>query len=234
MRRCLVAIVLVIAACGADSPSRADQGRAIADAAGLPKDVGDFFASAAAGTTATYRLTRQTTGADGKPLQVTVTQRPPDLRVDQFSADGTVDSTIAVDGHGYQCTMTAGQWQCGELGNADTASSAVFGPDAVQAAKDKIAQQVADFDFRVEGRTIANVAARCLVTTRKPGQASDSAGGTTATLCISPEGVILEIDTPAGTESALDYTTTIPPDAFALPAAVGASSAPTSASSTSS
>jgi hypothetical protein len=110
-------------------------------------------------------------------------------------------------------------------------SGAVFGPDAVQATKDKIAQRVADFDFRVENRTIANVTARCLVTTRKPDASSDPTLGASATLCISPEGVILQIETPGGTESAVDYTTTIPGDAFALPAPV--SSTKTSSASSS-
>ena len=84
----LVAALVAIAACGGGSPSKADQGRSIAEGAGLPKDVAAFFALASSGVDATYRLTVQTVDTAGKPLQLTTTQRLPDARVDTFNADG--------------------------------------------------------------------------------------------------------------------------------------------------
>lgn len=217
MRRWLGLLLLAALACGGGGPSASDQGRSIAQAAGLSKDVADFFALATSGLQATYRVTLQTKDSSGQPLQLTTTQRPPDARFDAFNADGTIDSTIATGGKSYQCTMQANRWDCGELG-ISAPSGQVFGGDAVKSAIDAFRSRADDYDFRIEDRTIANVAARCLVTTRKPGHESDSTLGASATLCLSHEGVILSIDSPSASITATDYTTTIPNDAFTLPA----------------
>ena len=215
------AIILVaLAACGSHSESKADQGRSIAGAAGLPKDVADFFALAAAGTEATYRVSLDTTDSAGQQLQVTTTQRPPDVRVDTFHADGTIDASLALKGHHYQCTMAAGQWQCGDLGVSSSASGEVFGVTAVQLAIDRFKARAADYDFRVERRIIVNEQATCLLTTRKPGHDQDPSLGTAATLCLSPQGAILSAEVPSGSLTASSYTTTIPDDALTLPAPV--------------
>jgi len=165
-----------------------------------------------------------TTDAAGNKLQVTTTQRPPDVRVDTFHADGTIDSTLALEGHRYQCTMAANQWQCGDLGISSSNNDEVFGATAVQLAIDRFKQRAADYDFRVEDRTIANVKATCLLTTRKAGHDQDPSLGTSATLCLSPDGAILSADVPSGKLTASSYTTTIPDDALRLPAAVSSSS----------
>jgi hypothetical protein len=227
--RWLLVVLVVAAACGGNSQTKADQGRSIAEAAGLSKDVTDFFALAASGTNATYRSTIETTDTTGKPLQVTTTQRPPDHRFDTFHADGTIDSTISVGGHSFQCAMTANHWDCGELGRKPSTDSEVFGPTAVQGAIDGFRKRANDYDFRVEERKVAGIAARCLITTRKPGREQDPSLGASATLCVSPEGVIVLVEVPAGSVTATAYTTTIPSDAFNLPAPVGApsTSAPT-------
>ena len=216
--------MLALAACSSHGESKADQGRSIADAAGLPKEVADFFALAASGTQATYRVSLNTTDAAGNKLQVTTTQRPPDVRVDSFQADGTIDSTLALQGHRYECTMAANQWQCGDLGVASSSGDEVFGATAVQLAVDRFKQRAGDYDFRVERRTIANVSATCLVTARKPGHDADPSLGATATLCLSPQGAIVSAEIPSGTLTASSYTTTIPDDALTLPAPVSSSS----------
>lgn len=210
-------VLLVVAACGGNGPSKEDQARSIAQQAGLSPEVAEFFALASSGLTATYRSTVDTKDAKGQPLQITTTQRPPDARFDAFHADGTIDSTILTGGQSYQCTMANSHWDCGALGTK-AATGNVFGPDTVKAAIDRFKDRAADYDFRVESRTVANTTAQCLVTTRKPGHDSDSTLGTTATLCLSPEGVILLVDVPTGSLSATDYSTTIPDDAFDLPA----------------
>ena len=231
VRRCLVLLILGVAACGGSAQTKADQGRSIAEQAGLAPDVATFFSLATSGAQATYRSTIETTDTTGKPLQVTTTQRPPDTRFDVFHADGTVDSTITVDGHSYQCTMTANHWDCGDLGPAPLTSAQVFSPAAVQKAIDSFRQRANDYDFRVEDRSMVSVTARCLVTTRKPGHDQDSSLGASATLCLSPEGAMLLVDVPSGSITATAYTTTIPADAFTLPAPVtpDASSAPPTA-----
>lgn len=222
-RRLAVLVLAGLAAltgggCGGGGPSASDQGRSIAETAGLPKDVADFFALATTGLTATYRVTRQTTDTSGQPLQLTTTQRPPDTRFDAFHSDGSVDSTIATGGRSYQCTMQAMHWDCGELGTSASSSGQAFDADTVKHAIDAFKARTADYDFRTETRTIANVTAHCLVTTRKPGHESNSALGATATLCLSPEGVILSVEIPTGSLTATEYSTTIPDDAFNLPA----------------
>ena len=213
-------VAFVLAACSGHQETRADQGRSIAEGAGLPKNVADFFALAAAGTQATYRVALATKDSGGNPLQVTTTQRPPDVRVDTFHADGTIDSTLSLSGHRYQCTGAAERWQCGDLGPATSDPNEVFGPTSVQLAIDRFKQRADDYDFRTEGRTIANVRATCLVTTRKPGHNQDPSLGATATLCLSPEGAILSAEVPSGTLTASSYSTTIPDDALQLPAPV--------------
>jgi len=213
-----------LTACGGGGASKADQGRSIADQAGLPKDVADFFALAATGTEATYRVSLDTTDAKGAKLQVTTTQHPPDVRVDTFHADGTIDATFSTKGQRYECTRANDQWQCGDLGPASASSDDVFGASAVQLAIDRFRQRATDYDFRVDHRTIANVGATCLVTNRKAGHDQDPSLGASATLCLSAEGAILRAETAAGTLSASSYSTDIPADAFALPAPISSSS----------
>jgi hypothetical protein len=213
-------VLLVVAACSGHAQTKVDQGRSIAEQAGLSKEVAAFFALAASATNATYRSTVETSDATGKPVQVTTTQRPPDSRFDTFHADGGVDSTILLSGHSYQCTMAANHWDCGELGPTPTSGAQVFSPSAVQKAIDGFRQRANDYDFRVEDRPLVGVTARCLITTRKAGHDQDSSLGASATLCLSPEGAVMLVETPSGSITATAYSTTIPNDAFTLPAPV--------------
>jgi hypothetical protein len=224
-------VLLGVVACGGASQTKADQGRSIAEQAGLAPNVASFFALAASAANATYRETIETTDATGKPMQVTTTQRPPDSRFDTFNADGTVDSTIAVGGRTYQCTMAANHWDCGELGPSPSTNAQVFNPTAVQGAIDRFRERVNDYDFRVEDRPMVGITARCLITTRKPGREQDPSLGASATLCLSPEGAVVLVEVPSGSITATAYTTAIPGDAFTLPAPVTptSSSAPTTA-----
>jgi hypothetical protein len=220
-RRVLVIVaLLVVGACSSSGPSKADQGRSIAESAGLPKDVADFFAAATKAPTAAFRVSYDLTDANGKPSQVTLTQQEPKRRLDVFHADGTIDSTIGTGAHNVQCTKTGDTWQCGDLGGDPGAKQAngVLDPDALRAATDRLRERAADFDFRIEARTIAGATARCLVTTRKPEAASDPSLGASGTLCLSDEGALLLGETPTGRFEAKEYTTTIPADAFDLPA----------------
>jgi hypothetical protein len=220
-RRVLVIVaLLVVGACSSNGPTKADQGRSIAEGAGLPEDVADFFASATAPASAAYRVSYDVADQQGKSSQVTVTQKPPQRRVDVFHADGSIDSTLASGGRSYQCTKTGATWQCGDLG-ADPSSqlaNGVLDTDALRAAADRLRERAADFDFRIETRTIAGAAARCLVTTRKPEAASDPSLGASGTLCLSDEGALVLGETPTGRFEAKEYTTTIATDAFDLPA----------------
>jgi hypothetical protein len=212
----LGAVALLAAGCSSDGSSRADQGRSIASEAGLAPDVADFFATATATDHGDYRLSYASTDSDNQPLQITITSRGADNRIDLFHADGTIDSTIRLGGTTYQCTKTS-EWQCGAVETGSATAGGVFDPDTVRHALDQLRLRAEDYDFSVESRTIAGAGAQCLVTTRKPGH-DDPALGAAATLCLSAEGAQLLVAVPSGTIEASDYTTTLPPDAFDLPA----------------
>ena len=215
-----VLAVFAVGACSSGGPTKADQGRSIAEDAGLPSDVADFFAAATTASTAAFRVAYDITDPDGKPSQVTLTQQPPKRRVDVFHADGTVDSTIGTGARNVQCTKTGDTWQCGDLGGTvgSQPTDGILDPNALRTAADRLRERASDFDFRVETRSIAGASARCLVTTRKPEAASDPSLGASGTLCLSTEGALLLGETPTGRFEAKEYTTTIPPDAFDLPA----------------
>jgi len=84
----------------------------------------------------------------------------------------------------------------------------------------------ADYDFRVEQRSVANANATCLVTNRKPGHDQDPTLGASATLCLSAEGVPLLVQTPTGSVTAVEYSTTVPDNAFDLPASPTTTTSP--------
>lgn len=235
-------LTVVAAACSSSAPSRADQGRSIASAAGLRDDVGEVFALALQGASATYTVTYTTKDSAGNEVQLTVTQRPPDRRIDDFRPDGTIESTFRLGSVAYQCTKQPGNdgaWTCGALAT-DTggggSSTDPLSPDTLRAAIANFSQRAADFDFRVEHRSIIGIDARCLVTTRKPTSASSDATGT-ATLCVAPDGGLLAVEVPTGSFSATAYSTSVDAQSLQLPASpdgpASASGAPSSPSSTS-
>jgi hypothetical protein len=220
----LLAVLAVgaVGACSSSGPTKAEQGRAVAESAGLPEDVADFFEAATATPSAPFRVSYDLTDDQGKTSQLTVTQQPPKRRVDVFHPDGTIDSTIGTGAENVQCTKTGETWRCGNLGvdPARQQSDGVLDADALRRATDRIRERATDFDFRIESRTIAGAAARCLVTTRKPSAASDPSVGGSGTLCLSNEGAQLLGETPTGRFEAKEYTTVIAPDAFDVPAPV--------------
>lgn len=233
---------LVLAACTSSGPNRADQGRSIASGAGLSGEVGDLFALVLQGVDATYTVTYSTKDSAGKDLQLTVTQRPPDRRIDDFQPDGTIESTFRLGSVAYQCTKPPGQdgaWTCGAIGSdtggAGGTSADPLDPATLRGAIDGFRQRAADFDFRVEHRTIIGIDARCLVTTSKGAASSSSAAMVSATLCVAPDGGLLAVDVPSGSFSATAYSTTVDESSLRLPATPDApASSPPRASSASS
>lgn len=231
------------AACSSSGPSRADQGRSIASAAGLSADVGDVFALVLQGASATYTATYATKDSAGNDLQVTVAQRPPDRRVDAFTADGTIESTFRLGAVAYQCTKPSGAgapWTCGALATdtgAGGSGTDPLAPDAVASAVDTFRQRANDFDFRVEHRPIAGIDARCLVITPRSAAAQSSAASSSTSLCVAPDGGLLAVDKPSGSFSATAYSTTVDASSLQLPASpdgpasASDSSSPTSPSS---
>lgn len=212
-----------LAGCGDDpapEEQRADQVGGAATEAGLPDDVAAFLADAAEGT-GTFRVVYEVADPEGGATQrVTITQRPPDRRVDVEQADGAAQSTIGTAGGTTSCTRAAGDepWRCEPAAGGPT--DGAFDPEVVSALADALAEQASSYDFTVEDRTVAGVAARCLVTTLRSG-VDDPALGSTGTLCTSAEGARLLTETPSGTLRAIEYSTTVDDGAFALPDAAG-------------
>jgi len=238
-----VASVLLLA-CGGGGPSRADQGKSIASDAGLGADVADLFALALQGPSATYTLTYSTKDTAGAATQLTVTQRPPDRRVDVFAADGTIESTFRLGSVAYQCTKESRgvgapdpkspTWVCGRIGGAIGGAAGATDPlsgDSVKAAIDAFKARAADYDFRVEHRTIVGIDASCLITTRKAGHDQDPALGASATLCVAPDGAVLSVEVPTGAYAATAYSTTVDANTLELPAPADNPTGTSSASS---
>lgn len=209
---------LPAAACGDEGnptagDERADQVREAVEAAGLDDDVVDVLAAAAGVVDSTHRVTYE---IDGQV--VVVTQRPPDRRVDVRSADGTVDATFSVGGRAIACTDPAGDepWRCDDLGRP--AADSGFDPAAVSELASTLASSAVAYEFTVEERELVGTAARCLVTSLRPGATADPSLGDTGTLCIADTGAILLVERPAGTLRATSYSADVPDDAFEVPA----------------
>ena len=169
--------------------------------AGFADDVTDVLADAAAAVDATFSVTYAVESGT-----VTVTQRPPDRRVETTSDDGTVDVVVTIDGTTSACTDPPGDEpvRCDELGRAP--AEGVFDADAVAELTDALAADTG-YELAVEDREVAGVAARCVVTDPPD-----------ATLCVADTGAILLVERSVGTVRATAYTTDVPDDAFTLPA----------------
>jgi hypothetical protein len=221
----LVATSVVLVACSG-SDGKADQAEAIASSAGLGNDVAAFVARATTAADGTFTVTYKTTATDGSAQQITVAQRPPDRRVDVYLANGSIESTIRTRGTSYQCTKGE-TWTCAPFEAQGTNDDGVLDAKTVSAAVQQLTKRAADYDFRVEDRTLVGVTAQCLVTTLKPGH-SDPSLGASATLCLAPSGAQLLVDVPRGKLEASDYRADVAADAFSLPAEPASSTASSS------
>jgi hypothetical protein len=212
--------LLLATACGDDGPDaddrRADQVGGAATDAGLPEEVVTFLADAAAAD-GTYRVAYDVADPEGGPPQrLTITQRPPDRRIDVEAADGRAEATIGTADGTQACTRAAADepWRCEPVAGA--AADGAFDPEVVAALAESLAADAGSYDFAVEDRTVLGVAVRCLVTTLRAG-IDDPALGGTGTLCTSAEGARLLTETPSGTLRAVEYTTSVEDDAFVPP-----------------
>jgi hypothetical protein len=213
-----VAVATALVGCGEDEPTageaRADQVRSAAEEAGLPGEVVDVLATAAAAVDATYRVAYEL-----EDRTVTVVQRPPDRRVDVVADDGTADATISVEGTAYACTDPPGDadpWRCEVLG--DPAAEGVFGDDDVTGLAEALAAGAEDYEFTTETREVAGTEATCVVTRLLPGADADASLGHEGVLCVADTGAVLLAERPSGTLRASVYGTDVADDAFELPA----------------
>jgi hypothetical protein len=212
---------LALAGCGDDGPSeaeqRAEQLEGAAAEAGLPDDVADLLADAARGVDGTYRVTYELADESGGPPQrLTIVQAPPNRRFDVDRADGPDTATIGTAAGTQQCERPDDDqpYTCELVAGATL--SGVFSEQQVAELTDALTEAAPSYDFAVEDRTIAGVEARCLVATRRR-EVEDPSLGEAATLCLSPEGAQLLVDSPSGTIRAVEYSPEVADDAFVPP-----------------
>jgi hypothetical protein len=222
MRAAALAVLLgavIAAGCGGDEPTpggaRAEQVREAAAEAGLSDAVRDFLVLAVGSADATYRVTYQV--EDGSEVrEVTIAQDPPNHRLDVINADGSADTTIRLDDEVHQCHREGGAWECGRVDVVPPGTGA-FDEEALAERATALADRAGDYEFSVESRRLAGVDVSCLVTTLAAGRPADPALGEAGTLCVSPEGVVLLVESGDTRQAATAYSTELDDDAFALP-----------------
>jgi hypothetical protein len=196
--------------------TRATQARRVAKDAGLPVDVQDLLGLAATSATRTFtvRYSIPTAGA------TTIVQDPPRRRIELVLGTGPTETTRATitnaDGT-FRCSRTVDAWTCQKTGAVARDLGPLALGDIERTTADLAAARTA-YAFRVERRTVAGTAARCLVTELRPGQPADPTRGTRGVLCVSPEGVPLLIEGARSTLTATSYRTAAAASAFRLPA----------------
>jgi hypothetical protein len=203
---------------GADGlgDERADQVRQAALEAGLPGDVAEVLALAARGATATFQVTYE--GADG--ASITVSQRPPDRRVDASQGGSIVQSQVVRDGVGYTCEVD----EDGEVGDpldcrrtqGAIPAQGAFTDEALATFTRELAGALDALDLTVETRTIAEVPATCLVSVPKAGTPIDGEGPGVDTICLSEDGAQLLVDSAGERVVAAAYRTEVPDRTFEI------------------
>jgi len=208
-----------LASCGGDDggrvgEERADQVRQAALDAGLPDDVAEVLALAARGATATFQVTYQ--GAEG--ATITVSQQPPNRRVDAVQAGRIVQSQVVRDGVGYKCEP-AEEGQSGDALDCRRTQGAIpaqgaFTDEALATFTAELAGALDTLDLSVETRTIADVPATCLVSAPKAGTPIGGEGPGVDTICLSESGAQLLVDSAGERVVAATYRTDVPDGTF--------------------
>lgn len=196
--------------------TRSEQARQVARDAGLPAPIQDVLADAATSATRSFSVTYKL-AVEGTTK---IVQDPPRRRVELVLGSGpaaVTRATITNDEGTFACSRTVDAWTC----RASQEQASSFGPLALGDIEETTADLVEArkaYSFRVERRTVAKTAARCLVTELRPGQEPDPTRGARGVLCISPEGVPLVIEGAQSTITATSYRPSADPSAFRLPA----------------
>lgn len=220
----LALVLLAAAGCGdggggpaGAASARHDQVRDAARDAGLPDDVVDLLADAAGAAGETFRVAYDVGG--DTPATAELFQAPPNQRVDirvQQAGEELVRSVITDGRRQWDCSRVQARWACGKP-TVEKGGVNPFGDAELDAMVSTLRGAKADYTFRLARREVAGVTARCLVTELKPGRRAQAGIGSRGTLCISPEGVPLLVETPQSSLRAVRYTTTVPGGVFELP-----------------
>lgn len=208
-----------LGACGDDGADagddRAEQARTAALDAGLDRDVADFLALASRGQTATYQATYP--GPDAG-TQLVVANDPPDRRVDIVADDRTIEVRLVLGGEAFRCARDDERDEIGPCARTDAVVEAagLFSEGAVEDLTASLRDRTGDFTFRIESAVIAGVDASCLITEIRDGRDRPELGAL-GTICVSPEGALLQVEQSGESLEAVDYTTEIPDGTFTRP-----------------
>lgn len=212
-------MALALGSCGGEkaddvTDERVEQVRQAALDAGLSEDVAGVLALAAKGATATFQITYA--GADG--AGITVSQEPPNRRVDALTAGLIVESQVVRDHVGYLCDLPD-DGQPGDPLDCHRTQGAIpaqgtFTDEALDTFTEKLVGSVGAMDLTVEARTIADVEATCLISAPKAGTPIDEATPGVDTICLSAEGAQLLVDAGGERVVAATYSTNVPEGTF--------------------
>lgn len=214
----MVVPVLVLSlgasACGDDGDRRASQARDVAADAGLAPAVQDFFELAARGASGRFQVTYPNERGDGR---LVLTQDPPNRRVDLVTESHLVESRLVRGEVSYLCRPDDdGRLACERTGGNASIGGA-FDDQLVAETIDKLRARADEYEFRVDSRKLVGTDASCLVTTPRPSAATGTSVPPKGTMCLSPEGALLVVQSGARSLSATGYTTDIPDGIFDLP-----------------
>lgn len=188
--------------------------RDAATESGLEPEVADFLALASRGQTATY----QATYPAPETGELVVANDPPDRRVDVVVDGKLTEVRLVLDGEAFRCAPTDDEspdMTC-ERTDAFVEPPGLFDDGRLDDLTTSLQQSSRDFDFRIEKAPIAGVEATCLITEIREGRSRPDLGRS-ATLCVSPEGVLLKVDQGEESLEAKSYTTAIPDGTFVRP-----------------
>ncbi|MBI2913258.1 MAG: hypothetical protein HYY03_05005 [Chloroflexi bacterium] len=168
------------------------------------------LAKATEGITAkvTYRFTSSIVGGQESEFTMTLTQRPPDSRIDySFSEPGqpaTATSVIQVGDASYLCTdLGGGEGTCLSV-PADQAQQQTDLFEPIFSTTESLAEDIEGFDLVDESeRTIAGVTAKCFTV-----KATSITEFASAETCISEDGILLlsKVTLEDGSETSIEAT----------------------------
>jgi hypothetical protein len=202
---------LALGACGDDTPTaieqvaeqRSQQAERVARDAQLPEDVQRFLGRAASAVAATFTVTYEEAGA-----RTTLTQRPPDRRID-VTKDGVTETLLRLRDGTFACNAQGCKEQEGQA--AIDPDLGVFSPQKLEESIGALGSARATFRFDVVTKDVAGATADCMVT-------APLAGGEADELCIAARsGAIVRIRSASRSLEAVSYKDSADPNAFKLP-----------------
>lgn len=202
---------MALGACGGDSPTaieqvaeqRSWQAERVARDARLPENVQRFLGRAAAAVAATFTVSYEEAG-----VRTTLTQRPPDRRID-VTKDGATETLLRLDDGTFACNAQGCKEQEGPA--AIDPDLGLFAPQKLEESITALGAARSTFSFDVVTKDVAGATADCLVT-------APIAGGEADELCIAARsGAIVRIRSASRSLEAVSYKDSADPKAFKAP-----------------